>query len=106
MRTILELLAGVAVALLSADAASPASQPPANSAVPQRESVPPVLGPVGGCPPGYAQDPKAVFEATQSSFDQAQRERAIAAIPCVRVDAAGTAGVHPASSRAIPKPPH
>jgi hypothetical protein len=106
MRTILEL-AGVAVALLGADAASAAFQPRANSAPPPLQIDTRLSAPAGGCMPGYAQDPKAVA-AAEAPFvgDPAAQERAIAMVPCVRVDAASTAGVHPSSSRAIPKPPH
>jgi hypothetical protein len=105
MRTILQL-AGVSVALIGAGAASAAPQPPGNSAVPQLRNAAPLPGPAGGCLPGYAQDPKAVTEAWNNTpGDVAAKERAVAMVPCVRVDAASAAGVKPPPSRTVRKPP-
>jgi len=110
MRTILKL-----TPLLVAGAAFAAPQPAANPASRPSNAAPPAaainqdalakpLGPAGACPPGYAQDQKAVHDAVAAYTDPGQRERAIAAIPCVRIAARST-NPDPTSARVAPAPP-
>jgi hypothetical protein len=107
MRTILKLT-GVAASLLVVSAAPAAAQTASNPAAPQLTNVAPPTakppGPAGGCMPGYAQDQQAVHEALQKyAGDVAAQERAIAAIPCLKVAAHSTAP-DPATARTV-KPP-